>query len=140
MNAVSYPLADQRLSKQHIYTMTAFPFGQLFVVIPFMVGIGFLVVILVLIVQAVLGIGRWAEDNSSPIVAVQAAGINRGELRLLSMRPDGWRPGQDISGVVVRVAADGTGPVASVRPPRRGRRPARRPRPAPRRTGDANAG
>lgn len=44
------------------------------------------------------------------VVAVRAVGINRGELRLLGMRPDGWRPGQDIAGVVVRAAADGTGP------------------------------
>jgi NADPH:quinone reductase len=44
------------------------------------------------------------------VVEVRAMAINRGELRLMAMRPDGWRPGQDISGVVTRAAADGTGP------------------------------
>ena len=41
---------------------------------------------------------------------MRAVSINRGELRLLASRPSGWRPGQDIAGVVVRAAADGTGP------------------------------
>jgi NADPH2:quinone reductase len=31
-------------------------------------------------------------------------------LRLLSFRPAGWRPGQDIAGTVVEAAADGSGP------------------------------
>jgi NADPH:quinone reductase len=41
------------------------------------------------------------------VVAVRAVSINRGELRLLSVRPAGWRPGQDIAGTVVTAAADG---------------------------------
>lgn len=41
---------------------------------------------------------------------VKAAAINRGELRLLSMRDPGWRPGQDLAGVVSKAAADGSGP------------------------------
>jgi NADPH:quinone reductase len=36
-------------------------------------------------------------------------------LRLLQIRPEGWRPGQDISGVVVQPAADGSGPRAGAR-------------------------
>jgi NADPH:quinone reductase-like Zn-dependent oxidoreductase len=49
------------------------------------------------------------------IVEVRAASINRGELRLLATRPDGWRPGQDVSGVVVKPAADGSGPKVGAR-------------------------
>ena len=49
------------------------------------------------------------------IVEVRAASINRGELRLLGMRPDGWRPGQDTAGVVVQPAADGSGPKKGAR-------------------------
>ena len=44
------------------------------------------------------------------VVAVRAMAINRGELRLLAGRPEGLRPGQDISGTVIRAAADGSGP------------------------------
>ena len=34
---------------------------------------------------------------------------------LLSTRPEGWRPGQDIAGVVLRRAADGSGPPEGAR-------------------------
>ncbi len=44
------------------------------------------------------------------IVAIQAFSLNRGELYLLKSRPEGWRPGQDIAGIVVQTAADGSGP------------------------------
>ncbi len=44
------------------------------------------------------------------VVAVQAFSLNRGELYLLKSRPEGWRPGQDIAGIVVQAAADGSGP------------------------------
>jgi NADPH:quinone reductase-like Zn-dependent oxidoreductase len=44
------------------------------------------------------------------VVDVRAFSLNRGELRLMQVRPEGWRPGQDISGVVVQAAADGSGP------------------------------
>jgi NADPH2:quinone reductase len=54
-----------------------------------------------------------ARDES--IVAVRAVSINRGELRLLSVRPAGWRPGQDIAGTVVKAAADGNGPAVGTR-------------------------
>jgi len=49
------------------------------------------------------------------LVAVHAFSLNRGELRLFQVRPEGWRPGQDIAGVVVGAAADGTGPAAGTR-------------------------
>lgn len=49
------------------------------------------------------------------VVAVRAVSINRGELRLLSVRPAGWRPGQDIAGTVVSAAADGDGPAVGSR-------------------------
>jgi NADPH:quinone reductase-like Zn-dependent oxidoreductase len=46
------------------------------------------------------------------LVRVHAFSVNRGELALLSVRPEGWRPGQDVAGVVVTAAADGSGPKA----------------------------
>src|SRR5207237_334696 len=49
------------------------------------------------------------------LVEVRAFSLNRGELRLFQIRAEGWRPGQDISGVVVRPAADGSGPKAGER-------------------------
>src|SRR5258708_26106678 len=49
------------------------------------------------------------------LLAVHAFSLNRGELRLFQVRPDGWRPGQDIAGIVVRGAADGSGPQAGTR-------------------------
>ncbi len=49
------------------------------------------------------------------IIAVYASSLNRGELALLAGRPEGWRPGQDIAGVVATLAADGSGPRAGTR-------------------------
>src|SRR5438874_12107802 len=49
------------------------------------------------------------------LVDAKALSINRGELRLLASRPAGWRPGQDIAGVVAQPAADGSGPPAGKR-------------------------
>jgi NADPH:quinone reductase len=49
------------------------------------------------------------------IVEVHAFSLNRGELRLMQTRPAGWRPGQDIAGIVVNAAADGSGPPAGTR-------------------------
>src|SRR5260370_12165151 len=54
-------------------------------------------------------------DAAQAIVDVRAISINRGELRLLAMRPEGWRPGQDIAGVVSHAAADGSGPPVGAR-------------------------
>jgi NADPH:quinone reductase len=44
------------------------------------------------------------------LIAVRAFSINRGELALLKTRTNQWRPGQDVAGVVVEPAADGSGP------------------------------
>jgi len=49
------------------------------------------------------------------LVAVHAFSLNRGEMRLFQARPAGWRPGQDIAGVVVHQAADGSGPAEGTR-------------------------
>ena len=48
------------------------------------------------------------------IVEVYAFSLNRGELSLLANRPEGWRPGQDVAGVIVK-AADGSGPQIGTR-------------------------
>lgn len=49
------------------------------------------------------------------IVEVHAFSLNRGELSLLANRPEGWRPGQDVAGVIVKAAADGSGPQIGTR-------------------------
>lgn len=59
-----------------------------------------------------------AEPEAKPdevVVAVKAFSLNRGELALLANRPEGWRPGQDIAGVVVKTAEDGSGPKEGTR-------------------------
>ena len=59
-----------------------------------------------------------AEPQPAPneaVVEVRAFSLNRGELRLFQIRPEGWRPGQDIGGVVIRSAANGSGPEAGTR-------------------------
>lgn len=48
--------------------------------------------------------------ESEVVVAVEAVAVNRGELRLMSGRPQGWRPGQDVAGVIAETARDGSGP------------------------------
>jgi NADPH:quinone reductase len=53
-------------------------------------------------------------EPNEAVVAVRAFAVNRGELRLVRMR-DGWQPGQDVAGEVVRAAADGSGPQAGER-------------------------
>src|SRR5438552_11369771 len=54
-------------------------------------------------------------QSNEALVAVHAFSLNRGELRLFQVRPEGWRPGQDIAGVVLHAAADGSGPPAGTR-------------------------
>jgi putative YhdH/YhfP family quinone oxidoreductase len=49
------------------------------------------------------------------VVEVRAYAVNRGELALLSQRPDGWCPGQDVAGVVRQAATDGGGPALGTR-------------------------
>lgn len=49
------------------------------------------------------------------VIAVATSSINRGELSLLKVRSAGWRPGQDVAGVVVEPAPDGSGPIAGAR-------------------------
>jgi NADPH:quinone reductase len=56
-----------------------------------------------------------APAANEAIVEVRAFSLNRGELRLMQARPAGWRPGQDIAGIVVKAAADGSGPPAGTR-------------------------
>jgi NADPH:quinone reductase len=62
--------------------------------------------------------GDFAEPEPDPdecVIEVRAYSINFGETLLVRERPDGWRPGQDISGVVIRQAADGSGPPEGAR-------------------------
>ena len=49
------------------------------------------------------------------LIEVAAYGVNRGELSLIQQRSEGWTPGQDVAGVVVAAAADGSGPAAGTR-------------------------
>jgi len=49
------------------------------------------------------------------LVRVQAVSVNRGELALIASRPGGWRPGQDIAGVIEQAAVDGSGPPVGTR-------------------------
>ena len=39
-----------------------------------------------------------APAANEAVVEVHAFSLNRGELRLMQVRPEGWRPGQDIGG------------------------------------------
>ena len=54
-------------------------------------------------------------EDDEAVVEVKAVAVNRGELRLLSTRDAGWRPGQDVAGVVSAPAADGSGPARGTR-------------------------
>jgi NADPH:quinone reductase len=48
------------------------------------------------------------------VIDVHNMALNRGEIRLLSMRSE-WRPGQDIAGTVAEAARDGSGPPVGTR-------------------------
>jgi NADPH:quinone reductase len=56
-----------------------------------------------------------APARDEAVLAIHAFSLNRGELTLMRIRPEGWRPGQDVSGVVLRAAADGSGPKEGTR-------------------------
>ena len=61
---------------------------------------------------------RLADDLPEPtpqpsecVIELRAFSINYGETILIKQRPEGgWRPGQDVAGLVVKQAADGSGP------------------------------
>jgi NADPH:quinone reductase len=56
-----------------------------------------------------------APGPGDAVIRVEAFSVNRGETFLLEQRPAGWRPGKDVSGLVVQSAADGSGPAAGTR-------------------------
>jgi NADPH:quinone reductase len=65
---------------------------------------------------------RLAEDLPEPepapnqaLVETRAFAVNHDEANLIRRRPNGWRPGQDVAGVVLRAAADGSGPAEGAR-------------------------
>jgi NADPH:quinone reductase-like Zn-dependent oxidoreductase len=49
------------------------------------------------------------------LVEVHAFSLNRGELSSFARNPEGWVPGQDVAGIVLRQAANGQGPQAGAR-------------------------
>ncbi|HTP20582.1 MAG TPA: zinc-binding dehydrogenase [Solirubrobacteraceae bacterium] len=62
--------------------------------------------------------GEEPEPPTAPdetLIQVDAFSINRGETFLLERPRHGWRPGRDVSGRVIRAAADGSGPAAGAR-------------------------
>lgn len=63
----------------------------------------------------VTGVPEPEPSPSELVVDVSAVSVNRGELRLLAARPEGWRPGQDVAGTVRVAAKDGSGPPVKTR-------------------------
>jgi NADPH:quinone reductase len=53
--------------------------------------------------------------RNEALVEIRAFSLNRGELSSFARNKEGWIPGQDVAGVVLRQAADGTGPAAGTR-------------------------
>jgi NADPH2:quinone reductase len=53
--------------------------------------------------------------HNEALVEVRAFSLNRGELSSFARNQEGWVPGQDIAGVVLRPAANGQGPAAGTR-------------------------
>ena len=51
-----------------------------------------------------------APANDEALIEVHAISLNRGELSSFARNKEGWVPGQDIAGVVLRRAANGAGP------------------------------
>ena len=63
-------------------------------------------------------VGEAPDPPTAPdeaLIQVEAFSINRGETFLLEYPRDSWRPGRDVSGRVIRAAADGSGPAAGQR-------------------------
>jgi NADPH:quinone reductase len=56
-----------------------------------------------------------APGPGQAIVEVAAFSVNRGETYQLERPRPGWRPGNDVAGVVTAAAADGSGPPAGTR-------------------------
>jgi NADPH:quinone reductase len=56
-----------------------------------------------------------APSNDEALVEVRAFSLNRGELSSFARNKEGWVPGQDIAGVVLRQAASGEGPQQGAR-------------------------
>lgn len=54
-------------------------------------------------------------DRDEALVEVRAFSLNRGELSSFARNKEGWVPGQDVAGVVLRPAANGKGPPAGAR-------------------------
>lgn len=55
------------------------------------------------------------QGHGEALVEVRAFSLNRGELRSFRNNEEGWVPGQDVAGIVLRQAANGEGPAAGVR-------------------------
>jgi NADPH2:quinone reductase len=53
--------------------------------------------------------------HTEALLEVRAFSLNRGELRSFRNNEEGWVPGQDVAGVVLRPAANGEGPPAGSR-------------------------
>jgi NADPH2:quinone reductase len=53
--------------------------------------------------------------RNEALLEVRAFSLNRGELRSFRNNAEGWVPGQDVAGVVLRQAANGEGPPAGSR-------------------------
>jgi NADPH:quinone reductase-like Zn-dependent oxidoreductase len=53
--------------------------------------------------------------RNEALVGVHAFSLNRGELRSVRNNGEGWVPGQDVGGVVLKQAEDGSGPPAGAR-------------------------
>jgi NADPH:quinone reductase len=53
--------------------------------------------------------------RNEALVEVRAFSLNRGELRSFRNNEEGWVPGQDVAGVVLRQAEDSSGPPAGAR-------------------------